>query len=69
MTLIMIPPNLFLSVRFYGIPYDAVNGMLATAIVPFNLIKSVTNSVIVMLIYKPVGRVLRATGTNALKEI
>lgn len=58
MVLIMIPSNLFFSVRFYGIPYDAVMAMLPTAILPFNLIKSLANSLIVILVYKPLSRFL-----------
>lgn len=59
MTLIMIPSNLFFTVRFYGVPYDTVKAMLFTAIIPFNLIKSVINSIIVILVYKSAGKVLR----------
>jgi len=59
MVLVMIPSNLFFSVRFYGIPYDAVIAMLPTAILPFNLIKSLANSLIVILIYKPLTRFMK----------
>lgn len=59
MVLVMIPSNLFFSVRFYGIPYDAVIAMLPTAILPFNLIKSLANSLIVILVYKPLTRFLK----------
>lgn len=59
MVLIMIPCNLFFTVRFYGIPYDAVVAMLPTAILPFNLIKSLANSLIVILVYKPLSRFLK----------
>jgi len=59
MVLVMIPSNLFFSVRFYGIPYDVVMAMLPTAILPFNLIKSLANSLIVILVYKPLSRFLK----------
>lgn len=62
MVLIMIPSNLFFSVKFYGIPYDAVIAMLPTAILPFNLIKSLANSLLVILVYKPLTRFLRGAG-------
>lgn len=68
MVLIMIPMNLFFTVRFYGVPYDAVVAMLPTAILPFNIIKSVANSFIVILVYKPLSRFLkgaRASEKNA----
>ena len=59
MVLVMIPMNLFFTVRFYGVPYDAVVAMLPTAILPFNIIKSLTNSLIVILVYKPLSRFLK----------
>jgi len=59
MVLIMIPSNLFFSVRFYGIPYDTVKVLLTTGIIPFNLIKSFGNSIIVLLVYKSIGKVLQ----------
>jgi len=59
MVLVMIPSNLFFSVKFYGIPYNAVIAMLPTAILPFNLIKSVANSLLVILVYKPLTKFLK----------
>ncbi|MEA4846770.1 MAG: ECF transporter S component [Clostridiaceae bacterium] len=59
MVLVMIPSNLYFSVNFYGIPYDAVMAMLPTAILPFNLIKSLANSLLVILVYKPLTRFLK----------
>ena len=56
MILIMIPSNLFFTVRFWGMPYEAVVAMLPTAIIPFNLIKAAINCIIVFLIYKPLKR-------------
>ena len=64
MTLVMIPSNMFFTVRFYGIPYDTVKKMLPVAIIPFNLIKATINSIVVMIAYKPVGKFLKATGTS-----
>ncbi|HWR60776.1 MAG TPA: ECF transporter S component [Clostridia bacterium] len=63
MVLVMIPSNLFFSVKFYGIPYDAVVAMLPTAILPFNLIKSLANSLLVILVYKPLRRFLKGSET------
>jgi riboflavin transporter FmnP len=68
MTLVMIPSNLFFSVRFFNIPYDTVKGMLLTAIIPFNLIKAVINSVIVILVYKSAGKVLRGQAGSFFKQ-
>lgn len=62
MTLIMVPSNLFFSVKFYGYPYEAVKAMLLPAIIPFNLVKGFGNSLIVMLIYKPLSKALKGFG-------
>jgi riboflavin transporter FmnP len=58
MTLVMIPANLFFTPKF-GIPYEVVKASLAIAIVPFNLIKSIVNSVLTILLYKPLGRAFK----------
>lgn len=68
MTLIMIPNNLFFTVKFFGVPYDVVKGMLIPAIIPFNLIKSLTNSLIVVLVYKSLSRVLRGHANPSAKQ-
>jgi riboflavin transporter FmnP len=59
MTLIMIPANLFFTVRFYGVPVETVKMMLPTAIIPFNLIKSFGNALIVFAVYKPLEKWLK----------
>lgn len=69
MTLIMVPSNLFFTVKFYGVPYDAVKAMLPTAILPFNLIKSFANALIILLLYKPLARMLRIEGLRQKQSI
>ncbi len=59
MTAIMVPANLFFTVRFFNMPYDAVAGLLVPAIIPFNLIKSAVNSILTFAIYKSVGRIFK----------
>ncbi len=59
MTAVMVPANLFFTVRFYGIPHEVVKGLLWTGIIPFNIIKSLTNSIIVLLVYKPLSVFLK----------
>ncbi|MCX7708707.1 MAG: ECF transporter S component [Clostridia bacterium] len=68
MTLIMIPLNLYITPKFLGVPYDAVKAMILPAILPFNLIKSVANSVITVVVYKAVGKVLRVEAQIPVKE-
>lgn len=65
MTLITIPANLFFDVKFYGYPYEAVKAMLLPAIIPFNLVKGFGNSLLVLLIYKPLSKALKGFGRTS----
>jgi riboflavin transporter FmnP len=69
MTLVMVPANLFFTVKFYGVPYDAVKAMLLPAIIPFNLIKAFGNTIIVLLIYKPLSRAISGLGNMRPKKV
>lgn len=53
-TLIAIPLNLIFTVKFLGVPYDVVKGMIPTAIIPFNIVKSGINSIIGLIVYKTI---------------
>ena len=55
-TLMMIPMNLIFTVHFFGVPREAVIALLPTAIIPFNAIKTVANSILTFLLYKRVAR-------------
>ncbi len=55
-TLMMIPMNLIFSVHFYGIPRESIIALLPTAIIPFNAIKTIANSLITFLLYKRVSK-------------
>jgi len=55
-TLMMIPMNLIFTVHFFGVPKEAVMALLPTAIIPFNAIKTVANSIITFLLYKRVAK-------------
>ncbi len=56
MAAIMIPANLTITVHLYGVPYEAVKGMLLPVIIPFNLLKAGLNSIIIFFVYKPLKR-------------
>ena len=62
MAIIMVLWNLLLSPIYLGTDRSTVVAMLVPAIIPFNILKGVINSVIVLLIYKPVVNGLRRTG-------
>ncbi len=50
---------------------ETVMGLLPTTIIPFNIIKSILNASIAMLLYKPISRMLKnilRTKDEALKE-
>jgi riboflavin transporter FmnP len=50
---------------------ETVRGLLPTTIIPFNIIKSILNASIAMLLYKPISRMLKnilRTKDEALKE-
>lgn len=68
MTLVMIPLNLVMTTMFLNVPYEAVKAMIIPAIIPFNLIKAVANSALTVLVYKPVGRILKAQTGSAVTE-
>lgn len=58
MTLIMLPANLFFTVRFYGVPLEVVQKMLVFPIAAFNLIKAGINSILTFIIIKSAGKYL-----------
>ena len=57
-TLMMIPMNLIFTVHFFGVPREAVLALLPSAIIPFNAIKTVANSILTFLLYKRVAKLL-----------
>ncbi len=67
MALVMIPANLFFTVNFYGVPYDTVVAMILPALLPFNLIKPVINSIIVLIVYKSLSRIIKGFGQKSAK--
>ncbi len=43
---------------------DMVKGLLPTTIIPFNVVKSILNASLVMLLYKPMSKVLKSMGIS-----
>ncbi len=58
MTASMILWNLLVTPIFLGVPREAVIAMLATVILPFNLLKAGINSVVTFITYKSIARFL-----------
>lgn len=57
-TAMMVPMNLLFTVHFFGVPRETVLTLLPTAIIPFNAIKTVANSILTFLLYKRVEKLL-----------
>ena len=62
LTLIMIPLNLIFTPLYLHTTVDAVAQLLLPAIIPFNLIKGIINSVITVILYKPLKEILNKSG-------
>lgn len=58
-TLVMIPVNLIIQPNFYGNPIEVVKGMIVPVIIPFNLIKAGGNSVLTLLVYKSISKIVK----------
>lgn len=59
---IMLLANLFITPYYMGVTQDAVIELIPKVIFPFNLVKSILNASIAMLIYKPISKVLKRMG-------
>ena len=60
-TAVMFLANLYITPYYMGVSRDTVAQLLPTLILPFNLTKSLLNSGLVLLLYKPFTTALRAT--------
>ena len=59
MTFVMVLWNYLITPIYMGYPREAVVKLLLPAIIPFNLLKSGINTVLTLLIYKPLVTTLR----------
>lgn len=60
-TAVMMVLNLLITPIYTGQPTAAVASMIPTLLFPFNLTKSILNMALVLILYKPVSRALKAT--------
>ncbi len=56
---LMLAWNYLITPLYMGVPRETVAGMLLPAFLPFNLLKTVLNSAITMLLYKPLSNIMR----------
>lgn len=61
---VMLVANLFVTPYYMGVTQEAVIGLIPKVIFPFNLVKSILNASITMLIYKPISKVLKRMGAT-----
>ncbi len=66
-TVVMTAWNYFVTPFYYGMPQEAVNAMLP-AIALFNFLKAAINSVILLVVYKPVSNALHKSGLVDKRE-
>lgn len=50
--------NLIIDPLFYGYPFEAVVGLIVPALIPFNIIKGVVNSVLTFVVYKSIKNLI-----------
>lgn len=62
MTAIMLAWNYILTPVYMGTPRADVAAMLMPVFLPFNLLKGVLNSVLILLLYRPLVQALRSAG-------
>lgn len=54
----IIIANLIIDPLFYGMPFEAVAGLIVPAILPFNIIKGVVVSLLTALVYKSISNLI-----------
>lgn len=59
---VMMVANLLITPIYMGVDVEAVKSLIPTTLLPFNLAKALMNSALVMMLYKPVSRLVRRLG-------
>jgi hypothetical protein len=61
MTAVMLVFNIFITPIYMKVERAEVLALLPTVFLPFNLIKGVMNAAVVMMLYKPISRAVKAS--------
>ena len=61
-TAVMLLANLLVTPYYMGVSTKAVAALIPKVLLPFNLIKATLNGAIVLLLYKPLSRILKQMG-------
>ena len=59
---VMLLANLFITPYYMGVTADVVRGMIPTLLLPFNVLKSIINVGVVLLLYKTFSKALKRAG-------
>lgn len=59
---VMMVANLLITPLYMGVTVAAVKALIPTMLLPFNIAKALMNSAIVMMLYKPVSKLVRRLG-------
>lgn len=59
MTAVMIAANLIITPFYQGMPVQAIADLILPLFLPFNIVKGILNSALVMMIYKPISTALK----------
>lgn len=65
---VMLLANLFITPYYMGVSTSEVAALIPTVLLPFNLVKATLNAGIVLLLYKPLSKVLKRTRLIESKE-
>ncbi|MBQ9113261.1 MAG: ECF transporter S component [Clostridia bacterium] len=68
MTSVMMVANLFITPFYMGVSRSEVAALIPTLLLPFNAIKAILNASLTLCLYKPLTRVLKATGFGRRTE-
>lgn len=61
---VMLVANLFITPYYMGVTQEAVINLIPKVILPFNVVKTILNASITMLLYKPISKVLKRMGLS-----
>lgn len=59
---VMMVANLLITPLYMGVNTEAVKALIPNMLLPFNIAKALMNSALVMLVYKPVSKLIRRIG-------
>lgn len=62
---VMMVANLLITPLYMGVNVEQVKALIPTMLLPFNIAKALMNSALVMIVYKPISKLIRRIGLAA----